>query len=72
MFPLHYVDLCFSRMVTFHVEGKVEFIVHYDKFKISHVTKKCMCAMFNFHVRIVHVSEDDAYDASNNVIRFIY
>jgi hypothetical protein len=72
MFPLHYVDLCFSRMVNFHVEGKVEFIVHYDKFKISHVTKKCMCAMFNFHVRIVHVFKDDAYDANNNVIRSIY
>jgi hypothetical protein len=27
-----------------------------------------MCAMFGFHLRIVHVSKDDAYDANNNVI----
>jgi hypothetical protein len=28
--------------------------------------------MFGFHLRIVHISKDDAYDANNNVIRSIY
>jgi hypothetical protein len=37
-----------------------------------HVIEKCMCAMLGFHLRIVHVSKDDAYDANNNVIRSIY
>ncbi len=27
--------------------------------------------MFDFHPRTVHVSQDDAYDANNNVIKFI-
>jgi hypothetical protein len=59
-------------MATFHVKGKAKLIVPFDEFGISHVTKKCLCAMFNFHLRIIHVSKDDAYDANNNVIRFIY
>jgi hypothetical protein len=32
----------------------------------------CLCAMFGFHPKIVHVSKDDAYDANNNVIKSIY
>ncbi len=72
MFPFHYVNVCFSRMVTFLVYGKAELIVPSNKFGISHVIDKCLCAMSNFHPRIVHVSKDDAYDANNNVIRSIY
>jgi hypothetical protein len=71
MFPLHDDYIHFSRMTTFHVEGKVEFIVPFDEFKISHIIKKCLCVMFDFHPRTVHVSQDDAYDANNNVIKFI-
>jgi hypothetical protein len=59
-------------MATFHAEGKVEFIVPFDEFGISHVIKKCMCVIFNFHLRSIHVSKDDAYDAKNNVFRSIY
>ncbi len=72
MFPLHYADLCFNRTAIFHAEGKVKLIVPFDKFGISHATKKCLCVMFNFHVGAVHVSKDDAYDSNNNVIRSIY
>jgi hypothetical protein len=28
--------------------------------------------MFGFHAGTIHVSKDDAYDANNNVIRYIY
>jgi hypothetical protein len=35
----------------------------------SRVLKKCMCAMFGFHSRTIHVSKDDAYDANNIIIR---
>ncbi len=28
--------------------------------------------MFDFHLGIIRVSKDDAYDANNNVITFIY
>jgi hypothetical protein len=59
-------------MVIFHVEGKARFIIPSNEFKILHVIEKCMCAMFSFHLGVVHVSMDDAYDANNNVIRFIY
>jgi hypothetical protein len=59
-------------MVTFHVEGKVELIVPFNEFGISHVTEKCLCAMLGFHLGIVHVSKADAYDTNNNVIRSIY
>jgi hypothetical protein len=59
-------------MVTFHAKGKVEFTITFDKFGISHVIEKCLCEMFNFHLKIVHVSKDDAYDANNNVIRYIF
>jgi len=69
MFPFHYTTICFSRMVAFHANGKAELIMPFNKFGISHVTEKCLCGMFNFHLRIVHVSKDDAYDANNNVIR---
>jgi uncharacterized protein YjfI (DUF2170 family) len=61
-----------SKIPTFHAEGKAKFIVHVDDFGVSHVTKKCLCAMFGFHARIVHVSKDEAYDDNNNVIRSIY
>jgi len=59
-------------MATFHVKGKAKLIIPSDKFGISNVTKKCLCVMFNFHLGIIHVSKDDAYDANNNVIKFIY
>jgi hypothetical protein len=59
-------------MVTFHAEGKVAFIVPFDEFGILHVIKKCMCTIFDFHPRTIHVSKDDAYDANNNTIRSIY
>jgi hypothetical protein len=59
-------------MATFHAEGKTKFIGRSDKFGISHVIEKCLCAMFGFHPRMVHVPKDDAYDANNNVIRSIY
>jgi hypothetical protein len=38
----------------------------------THVIKKCLCGMFSFNIRTMHVSKDDAYDANNNVIRSIY
>ncbi len=47
-------------------------IIPFDEFGISHVMDKCLCAMFGFHLGIVHVSKDDGYGANNNVIRFIY
>jgi hypothetical protein len=53
-------------------KGKIEFIVLVDQFGISHVTDKCLCAMFGCHPRIVHVSKDDAYDTNNNDIKSIY
>jgi hypothetical protein len=66
------VYLISSKMATFHVEGKVEFIAHADNFRISHVIKKCLYAMFGFHFGTLHVSKDEAYDDNNNVIRSIY
>jgi hypothetical protein len=59
-------------MDIFHVKGKVKFTIPFDEFGILHVTKKCLCIMFSFHARVVHVYKDDAYDANNNVIRSIY
>jgi hypothetical protein len=59
-------------MATFHAKGKVEFIVPLNEFGVSHVTKKCLCAMFSVHLEIIHVFKDDAYDANNNVIKSIY
>jgi len=47
-------------MTTFHAEGKVKLIALADKFGISHVIKKCLCAMFDFHLGTMHVSKDDA------------
>jgi hypothetical protein len=59
-------------MATFHVEGKAKIIVPIDDFGISHVTEKCLCVMFGFHSRIVHVSKKNIYDDNNDVIRSIY
>jgi hypothetical protein len=42
-------------MATFHAKGKAKLIVPFDDFGISHVTKKCLCAMFSFHPRTIHV-----------------
>jgi len=72
MFPFHCANIYFNRIVTFHANGKAEIIVPSNEFRISHVTEKCLCVMFNFHPRIVHVYKDDAYDANNNVFRSIY
>jgi hypothetical protein len=58
-------------MVTFHAKGKANFTVPSDEFKNSHVTKKCLCAMFGFHPRFVHVSKDDAY-AANNIVIYLF
>jgi hypothetical protein len=59
-------------MATFHAKGKVQLIIHVDKFGISHVIEKYLCVMFNFHLRMMDVSKDDACDANNNVNRSIY
>jgi hypothetical protein len=59
-------------MVIFHAKGKVELTVLVDNLGILHVTKKCLCAMFGFHMRTIHVSKDKMYDDNNNVIRSIY
>jgi hypothetical protein len=59
-------------MATFHAKDKVELIVLVDEFGILYVIKKCLCAMFDFHPRTIHVSKDDAYDANKNVIISIY
>ncbi len=72
MFPPHYIDLFSSKMANFHAKGKTKLIVLVDKFGILHDTKKCLCAMFNFHRRIVCVFKDDAYDVNNNVIKYVY
>ncbi len=42
------------------------------KFAISHITNKCLCVIFNFHPRTMHVLKNKAYDDSNNVIKSIY
>jgi hypothetical protein len=61
------VNLCYfllclfsSKMTTFRAEGKARTIVLADKFGISHVIEKCLCAMFDFHLGTMHVSKDDA------------
>jgi hypothetical protein len=59
-------------MVIFHAKGKVELTVPIDNLGILHVTKKCLCVMFGFHMGTVHVSKDKMYDDNNNVIRSIY
>jgi hypothetical protein len=59
-------------MAIFHAKGKTEFTIPINDFRISHAIEKCLCAMFGFHSRIVHVSKDKAYDVNNNVIRSIY
>lgn len=65
------MDLFPSKMITFHSKGKSELIVPNDKFGISHVIEKCLCAMFGFHRDTIHVSKDDEYDANDNVIIFV-
>ncbi len=73
MFPPHFlVCLISSTMATFHAEGKVELIVPVDNFGILHVIEKCLCAMFGFHLKTIHVSKDETYDDNNNIIRSIY
>jgi Tat protein secretion system quality control protein TatD with DNase activity len=73
MSPPHFlVFFIFSKMATFHAKGKVELIVPVDTFGILHVIEKCLCAMFGFHPRTVHVSKDETYDDNNNVINSIY
>jgi hypothetical protein len=42
------------------------------EFGISHITNKCLCVMFGFHLRTMHVFKDNAYDDNNNVIKYIY
>jgi hypothetical protein len=59
-------------MATFHAKGKAKLTILVDNFGISYVTKKCLCVMFGFYTRIVHVSKDEMYDDNNNVIRSIY
>ncbi len=52
--------------------GKVEFTILANEFGISHVIKKCLCAMFGLQSNIVHISKDDAYDDNYNVTKSIY
>jgi len=66
------VCLISSKMATFHAKGKVELIVPTNNFRILRAIEKCLCAMFGFHLGIVHVSKDKTYDDNNNVIRSIY
>jgi hypothetical protein len=61
-----------SKMATFHAKGKVQLIIHVNKFGISHVIENYLCAMLDFHPGTMDVSKDDAYDANNNVITSIY
>jgi hypothetical protein len=59
-------------MAIIHVMGKVEFTILANEFGISHVIKKCLCAMFGLQSNIVHISKDDAYDDNYNVTKSIY
>jgi len=72
VFPPHYTDLFSSKMATFHAKGKTKLIVLVDAFGILHAIEKCLCAIFSFHHKIVQISNDDAYDVNNNVIKYVY
>ncbi len=47
-------------MATFHVEDQAKLTILANEFGMSHVIEKCLCAMFDFHLRIVHASKNDA------------
>jgi hypothetical protein len=70
--PHSLVCLISSKMIIFHAKGKVELIILVNNLGILHVTMKCLCVMFGFHMGFVHVSKDKMYDDNNNAIRSIY
>jgi len=43
-----------------------------NDFGIFHIFEKCLCVMFGFQPRTMHISKDDAYDNNNNVIIIVY
>jgi hypothetical protein len=59
-------------MATFHLDRKLELTILLDCFGVLFVTEKCLCAMFGFMPKSVHISKDDAYDDNNNVTTSIY
>ncbi len=71
-FPSEGFLLLYYRMETFHVKDKPKLTIITDDFGIVHVIEKCLCAMFCFELKIMHISKDDAYDDNNNVTKFIY
>jgi hypothetical protein len=55
-----------------HFGVKLELTILNNDIGIFCVIEKCLCVMFGFQFRIVHISKDDAFNNDNNITRFIY
>jgi hypothetical protein len=60
------------KMAMFHVEEHLKLTILATEIGIAHIIEKCLCVMFGFRPRTVHISKDDTYDDNNNVTIIVY
>jgi hypothetical protein len=71
-FLFHYYLCVLGNMVTFHVVGHSELTIMVNDLRTTLVFKQCLCAMFSFQIRSLHVSKDVSYDSNNLVLNLLY
>jgi hypothetical protein len=59
-------------MATFCVNGWPELTILVDGIDTTMVFAICLCAMFSFQPRSLHISKDVASDVNNNVSSSMY
>jgi hypothetical protein len=71
-FLFHSYSCVLGNMVTFHAIGNFELTIMVNNLGTTLVFKQCLCAMFSFHLRSLHVSKDVSYDSNNLVLSLLY
>jgi hypothetical protein len=59
-------------MATFCADGWPEFTILVDGTDTIMVFAICLCVMFGFQPRSLHISKDVVYDMNNNVSSLMY
>jgi hypothetical protein len=69
---LHYYFCALCNMATFHVLGCLNLTIIVDDLGTTSISKHCLCTMFMFQPRSLHISKDVLYDSNNFTSSFLY
>jgi hypothetical protein len=59
-------------MVTFHAIGHSNLTIMVDDLGMIIIFEHCLCVMFTFQPRFLHISKDVSYDSNNFISSSLY